>query len=278
MITKLKLALLAVPFLLLISCSGSSDTKKIASEVQEPQVAWDATNYIMYNEFLQCSAGPDYSQDALDEMVQAWRNLKLPESMLGAWGYSSLNDENEIVIDQWEISWISMEGAEKGWTEWLSNKNASIWSDKYASVLQCDNSTKKGFDFVFPNNPYTFGPSPENGSFLASFTSCTLNAGMSNEDLSNEIIKYNNWLNSIESKAVEGFYAYGIYFPKFVSVDEDFRYGNFFETLQTITDIDNAWVQSSEETSKLNQQVGSCSNPSLTNAQVFYDPADPDFS
>tara|TARA_Y100001970_G_scaffold71846_1_gene91223 strand:- start:1166 stop:2002 length:837 start_codon:yes stop_codon:yes gene_type:complete len=275
---KFKSVLAAVPLLLMISCSDQAEKMDSKTETVESDITWDATNYIFYNEFLQCSSGQDYSQDALDEMVKAWRDLELPKSMLGSWGYSSLNDNNEIIIDQWEISWASKETAEKGWEEWANNESAATWAEKYSSVLQCDSENRIGYDFVFPHNPYAFGPTPESGSFIASFSPCQLNEGMKEEDLSNEIIKYNNWLDTIDPGKITGFYAYGIYFPEDESGDEDFRYGNFFETLQTISDIDNAWEESPEQTSDLNQEITSCSNPVLSNGQVFYDPQDPNFS
>ena len=276
---KFKSVLAAGSLLLAISCSDQVE-KKMDSKIEtvESDITWDATNYIFYNEFLQCSSGQDYSQDALDEMIKAWRDLELPQSMLGSWGYSSLNDNNEILIDQWEISWASKEAAEEGWQEWANNESAATWVEKYNSVLQCDSENRIGYDFVFPHNPYAFGPTPESGSFIASFSPCQLNEGMEEEDLSNEIIKYNNWLDTIDPAKVNGFYAYGIYFPSDQSGDEDFRYGNFFETLQTISDIDNAWEESPEQTRDLNQEISSCNNPALSNGQVFYDPQDPNFS
>tara|TARA_Y100000816_G_C26057546_1_gene555057 strand:+ start:239 stop:1075 length:837 start_codon:yes stop_codon:yes gene_type:complete len=275
---KFKSALAAVPLLLMISCSNQEEKVDSSIETVEPDLAWDATNYIMYNEFLQCSSGQEYSQDALDEMLKAWRDLELPKSMLGAWGYSSLNENNEIIIDQWEISWVSKESAEKGWEDWANNESAANWIEKYTTVLRCDSENRTGYDFVFPYDPYAFGPTPEGGSFVASFTPCRLNAEMNEEDLSNEIIKYNNWLDTIDLSKINGFYAYGLYFPSDESGDEDFKYGNFFETLQTISDIDNAWEESPEKTSGLNQDISSCSNPVLSNGQVFYDPQDPNFS
>ena len=81
--TKFKTVLLSVPFLFVISCSNSD-------EVQESKVTWDATNYTMYNEFMQCTAGEDYSQEALDVMIDSWRSLGLSESLLGGWGYVCL--------------------------------------------------------------------------------------------------------------------------------------------------------------------------------------------
>ncbi len=74
-----KLAALTIPFFFLISCSDSND-------VQESKITWDATNYTMYNEFMQCTAGEDYSQEALDDMIDSWRGLGLSESLLGGWG------------------------------------------------------------------------------------------------------------------------------------------------------------------------------------------------
>ncbi|MDO7701500.1 MAG: hypothetical protein MUQ21_01015, partial [SAR86 cluster bacterium] len=53
-------ALLLSPVIFLISCGDMSETK-------EDTLAWDATNYTMYNEFMTCTAGDKYSQDALNE-------------------------------------------------------------------------------------------------------------------------------------------------------------------------------------------------------------------
>ncbi len=273
-----KIALIAVPFLFIISCSDSNEVKESENGAQESKLAWDATNYIMYNEFLQCSAGEGYSQEALDEMVKEWRTLDLPESMLGAWGYSSLNDENKIIINEWELSWSSQEDADLGWQEWSANESARAWSEKYAEVLQCDSDNRDGYEFMFPFDPYAFGPTPDTGSFVATFTPCTLNDGNTNEDLSNEIIKFNNLLGRIDPETVSNFYAYGIYFPLDDSVEEDFWYGNFFGTLEALSDIDNAWAQFDEEADNLNEQISSCGDPVLTNGQVFYDPTNPDFS
>ena len=74
--TKFKTVLLSVPFLFVISCSNSD-------EVQESKVTWDATNYTMYNEFMQCTAGEDYSQEALDAMIDSWRIIRILAWRLG---------------------------------------------------------------------------------------------------------------------------------------------------------------------------------------------------
>ena len=76
---NLKIFVLAVPFLILAACS----------KTQEPDtseaVSWDATNYVLFNEFMECVPGTDFSEEALDEMIAAWRDLGLSPDLLGAW-------------------------------------------------------------------------------------------------------------------------------------------------------------------------------------------------
>ena len=73
---NLKIFLVAVPFIILAACS----------KTQEPDTAevvnWDATNYVLYNEFMECVPGKDFSQEALDEMIAAWRDIGLSEDLL----------------------------------------------------------------------------------------------------------------------------------------------------------------------------------------------------
>ena len=62
-------ALLLSPVIFLISCADMSETK-------EDTLAWDATNYTMYNEFMTCTAGDKYSHcllytsDAADDSLR----------------------------------------------------------------------------------------------------------------------------------------------------------------------------------------------------------------
>ena len=266
-----KTALFAVPFFLLISCSDSN-------EVQEPKLAWDATNYTMYNEFMQCTAGEDYSQDNLDSMIKSWRALGLSESMLGGWGYQSVSPEESPHNNYWELSWSSKEVADAGWQEWAANEEADAWGERYSKVLQCDGENRDGYDFIFPYDPYAFGPSPEDGSFAASFSPCTLNEGMDQEDLSNALIKYNEWLDGIDQSAVSGFYAYGVYFPKDSSAEEDFWFGNFHENLETMNEGNSLWEATGGDVKIQLEAASTCGIPEVSNGQVFYDPTKPDFS
>ena len=122
-----KLALLAVPFLFIVSCSNSN-------EVQESKLAWDATNYTLYNEFMQCSAGEEYSQEALDSMIESWRGLGLSESLLGGWGYVSESPEKSSFNNYWELSWSSKKEADAAWEEWIANEDAIAWIEQSSGI------------------------------------------------------------------------------------------------------------------------------------------------
>ena len=269
--TKFKLALLSVPFLFVISCSQ-------LNEVQESKPAWDATNYTMYNEFMQCTAGEEYSQDALNNMIESWRDLGLSESLLGGWGYVSVSPEQSDFNNYWELSWSSKEEADAAWAEWIANEDAMAWSERSSKILQCDGENRDGYDFIFPYDPYAFGEAPEDGSFAAAFSPCTLNEGMGQEDLNQALISYNAWLDAIDQSQVSGFYAYGLYIPEDKTQAEDFWFGNFHENLATMTEGNELWEATGGDAKIELESVSTCGEPEVSNGQVFFDPAKPDFS
>ncbi|MDA9068178.1 hypothetical protein N9K42_00930 [Gammaproteobacteria bacterium] len=264
-------ALLLFPVIFLISCADMNETK-------EDALAWDATNSNMYNEFMTCTAGDKYTQEALNEAIASWRGIEKSESILGAWGYATVTDDDTSFNNWWELSWSSKEEADAGWQEWLASEEAAAWGEKYSSVLQCDGENREGYDFIFPYNPYAFGDTPEDGSFSASFSPCTLNEGKSQEDFSNALIQYNSWLDNIDQSQTSGFYAYGIYFPDDTSAEEDFWFANFYENLETMSDGNSLWEGTGGDAKVQMEAVSTCSAPEISNGQVFFDPSDPDFS
>ena len=270
--TNLKILALAVPFLILASCS----------KTQEPDtseaVSWDATNYVLFNEFMECVPGTDFSQEALDEMIAAWRDLGLSPDLLGAWGYAPASENNTLTNREWELSWSSQEAADLAWADWMGNSDAQEWSDKYESVMRCDGENRNGFEFVFPYDPYRFGQSPEDGSFAANFIACTLNEGQGQEELTNALIAYNNWLDGLNADAVGGFYAYGVYFPVDPESEVDYWYGNFHINMDGMQTGMGLWEDTGANTKAILESTGTCENPEIFQGQVFYDPNNPDFS
>ena len=269
---NLKIFLAIVPFIILAACS----------KTQEPDTAevvnWDATNYVLYNEFMECVPGKDFSQEALDEMIAAWRDLGLSQDLLGAWGYAPASEDNTLTNGEWELSWSSQEAADLAWAEWMANSDAEEWSEKYASVMQCDGENRNGFEFVFPYDPYRFGQNPEDGSFAANFMPCTLNEGQGQEEFSNALIAYNNWLDGLDMDAVGGFYAYGVYFPVDPESQADYWFGNFHINMDGMQTGMGLWDETGASTKEMLENTGTCANPEIFQGQVFYDPNNPDFS
>ena len=73
---------------------------------------------------MQCEAGENYSQEALDDMIKSWRDLGLSDSLLGGWGYVSVSPESSSFNNYWELSWSSKEEADAAWKEWILNEDA----------------------------------------------------------------------------------------------------------------------------------------------------------
>jgi hypothetical protein len=268
---KLKLALLTIPFLFVIACTVSED-------VEESSVAWDATNYTMFNEFMECSTGEDFSEELMVQMIADWRDIGLSDSLLGSWGYAPASENNTLTNREWELSWTSKEDADLAWSEWMASEDAKAWGDKYASVLQCDSENRNGYEFVFPYNPYNFGPTSKDGTFAANFMPCTLNDGMDQTSLSNGLIAYNNWLDALDSDAVGGFYAYGVYVPVDPESEFDYWFGNFHINMDGMTTGMALWDDTGGTAKEELENAGTCANPEIFQGQVFYDPANPDFS
>ena len=271
-----KIVLMAMPFLVLMSCSNNEDSTIDSTSAEK--IAWDATNYVLYNEFMQCSAGENYSQAALEEAISAWRGIDKPDSMLGAWGYATVTEDNGSFNNWWELSWSSKEDADAGWEEWLQSEEGAAWGEKYSSVLQCDGENREGYDFIFPYDPYAFGETPDDGSFAASFSPCTLNEGKSQEDFSNALILYNAWLDNVDQSQTNGFYAYGIYFPDDLAAEEDFWFANFHENLETMSEGNALWEETGGDAKVQMEAASTCLAPEISNGQVFFDPNDPNFS
>ena len=225
-----KIFLMAIPFMVIMSCSNGEEPN-IDTSIDE-SVAWDATNYTMYNEFMQCTAGEEYSQDALDSMIKSWRDLGLSESLLGGWGYVSVSPEQSDFNNYWELSWSSKEEADAAWAQWIANEDAMAWSEGSSKILQCDGENRDGYDFIFPYDPYAFGEAPEDGSFAAAFSPCTLNEGMGQEDLNQALISYNAWLDAIDQSQVSGFMHMDFIFQKIKLKQKIFGLEIFMKILQ----------------------------------------------
>jgi hypothetical protein len=272
-----KQALLVLP-LIIISCSNSDPNVNKTDNVIEEKVSYNQVGEFFYNEFMECKTGPDYSKDTLAQMMSEWREMGLSTDLLGSWSYSpALQDSGlEEGLLQWELQWTSKEAADSAWSDWQQDEDAQQWSDKYQSVLQCNEGNRSPWTFIFPYDPEAFGEFDKAGYFASSFSACNFNEGKSNEDLKLSIALYSSWLDSLEKNI--GTYSYGLYFPAFQTNEVDFWFGNFHESFQTMEEGNLLWENSGADAKKSLESTATCQTANLFNSQVSYDPSNPNFS
>lgn len=166
-----------LPLVFIVSCS-MEDTSSNSENTLE-----DRLSNIYYTEFMPCTSGPDYSAENLTKMIAEWQKLLTNENLQGVWGYAPAADTNSVPnTGWWEVQWASKELADEAWSEWVQNKEANEWNEKYASVLQCDGEARNGFNSVFPIASSQYSELPDSGYFYSEVHLCELSDGSSQEE------------------------------------------------------------------------------------------------
>ena len=274
--------LIGTACLVLAACSGNDDEVSIVAATSSEagaELAWDAVDNVFYNEFIPCTAGPDFSQATVDEMVGEWRANGLHLDLLGAWGYAPASEDNQFDNGWWELGWASQAEADAAWSQWAEMDNAAAWATKYEDVMVCDGEGRFGWDFKFYRAPDSFGPTPESGEFASAFMACSFNEGKGFDDLNASISMYNTWLDSLDADSVN-FYAYGIYSARAGTDTDgvDYFWGNFHESFDSMKAGSEGFEATGGDVMAAFGEVATCRNADVYNSKVFYDPTNPDFS
>ena len=96
--TKGLLSIFAIIFI--TSCSDSMDD----GDVQQT---------VFFNQFIPCTAGPDYSEDNMRKFVADWNVLVAEyDQMVWAGGLAPASGQQN---GWWELQWTSQEASEKAW-------------------------------------------------------------------------------------------------------------------------------------------------------------------
>ena len=263
-----------IPFVLLvlISCSEMSQN--------DVNPSWQDVGVSFYNEVLECNAGPKYSLESLNQMLSEYRDLVNDENLLGAWGYAPTEENTRVDNGWWELQWTSKMAADAGWASWTSNEDASAWSVKYQEVLQCDAENRSSWMFVMGTDPTAFGDfNQDDPSFATAFIPCNLNDGKTPDDLEAALVKYNEWLDSLDKSVYDSAYTFGLYFPAFETNEIDYWWGNFHQTFEGMQQGNEAWEEpEAMDARSALEEVSTCGNPDLYNSQTIYDPLNPKLS
>ena len=118
-----------------VSCSNNETGISSDSDDQMEQT--------YFTEFMACKAGSDYSSENMTNMISEWQNLLTDEGLVGAWGYVPAVETNSRGDTLWwELQWTSQESADIAWSNWVQNKEASLWDEKYKTVLDCNGENR----------------------------------------------------------------------------------------------------------------------------------------
>jgi hypothetical protein len=194
----------------------------------------DLSKRTFYNEFMACTAGPDYSPTSMTEMIADWHKLISTEDLMGAWGYAPTSED--MSNGWWELQWTSKEAADTAWAAWLANEAAAEWTQKYSSVLQCNNEGRGKFTGVFPIEAEEFGALPSSGYFLAAAWLCKFNEGSGYTDAVAFLPGFTSAVRSSEGYA-----------------DTSYHFGNYFSVNNP--DADFLWVDFANSRESMDQAV-----------------------
>jgi len=264
-----KICTLLVALLVIANCTNNgSNTKE--------DVTFDLLGVKFYNEFFPCKGGKDYTPENVNKMMKAWRSQNISSDLLGAWGYAPASDKNAQENGWWELQWESKEKADAAWNNWNADKDAMAWSAEYESVIACDGEQRRGWEFQWHRDPYSFGEFPENGQFFSEAFVCKYNEGKSFADLKKSISKYNNWLDSAKNY---GAYAFGTYLSLQEDESVDFLWLNFHQSAESAAKGQANWLETGTEAAASIAETATCrATIDIYNSATLYDPARPQFS
>ena len=93
------------------------------------------------------------------------------------------------------------------------------------------------------------------------------------------LVKYNEWLDSLDKSVYDSAYTFGLYFPAFETNEIDYWWGNFHQTFEGMQQGNEAWEEpEAMDARSALEEVSTCGNPDLYNSQTIYDPLNPKLS
>lgn len=242
--------------LIIAGCSDNSMDQEGASA--------DSAPVTYYNQFMPCTAGPDYSPESMRKMIAEWNELEdMSDDLVWAGGYASKGDNNGQDNGWWELQWPSKEAADAAWEIWMASEEAQAWDKKNNSILACENSAVSSWTFTIPGP----GSIDFDYSYFATETHpCNLNDGKTSEDLMAVAEKYNNWVT--ENGNAEA-YFYGIYEALDDDAMFDFLWLNFHQSFEGLEAGNTNFVEKGADMQASFNEVASCRSPDVYDSYEF---------
>ena len=215
-----------------IGCSEST------SNLDANQAQFDLSEATFFNEFVTCSIGSKHTPEMMNAMISEWRELIDSDALVGAWIYLPASEGNTYPKNGWwELQWDSQDSAELAWDAWLNNDQVASWTEKYASVLDCDGPNRNAFEGVFPIETEEFGKFSDSGYFYSEVLLCNYVNGATSKNAKAFLESYTGAVRASEYEGTG--YHFGNYYAS-NNPDADFLWGDLLTQLIHMPKLENS--------------------------------------
>jgi len=230
----------------------------------------------VFNEFMACEKGPEYSSENLAKMIADWRAFPFSEELLGAFFHNPINEQNTFgPTAWWELEWTSKEAADGAWEQWSNNQEASGWSGKYSNVLVCNEEGRNSWDLIYPISVDLFGEPNDSGYFYSQYWSCNYTNDANRKDMENFIPTHKAFIEG--SDLEDTGYHYGVYFDRrsedasHSNVETSHLWAEWARSSQSMDVQNRNFANNGQSTFEVFNEIGECpENPDIYDSWVLY--------
>ena len=230
----------------------------------------------VFNEFMACEKGPEYSSENLAKMIADWRAFPFSEELLGAFFHNPINEQNTFgPTAWWELEWTSKEAADGAWEQWSNNQEASGWSGKYSNVLVCNEEGRNSWDLIYPISVDLFGEPNDSGYFFSQYWSCNYTNDANRKDMENFIPTHKAFIEG--SDLEDTGYHYGVYFDRrsedasHSNVETSHLWAEWARSSQSMDVQNRNFANNGQSTFEVFNEIGECpENPDIYDSWVLY--------
>ena len=230
----------------------------------------------VFNEFMACEKGSEYSSENLSKMIADWRAFPVSEELLGAFFHDPINEQNTFgPTAWWELEWTSKEAAEEAWGQWSENQEASDWSEKYSDVIVCNQEGRNSWDLIYPVSVDLFGKPNDSGYFYSQYWSCNYKNDANRGDMENFIPTHKAFIEG--SDLEDTGYHYGVYFDRrsedasHSDVETSHLWAEWARSAEAMDVQNRNFADNGQSTFEIFNEIGACpENPDIYDSWVLY--------
>ena len=230
----------------------------------------------VFNEFMACEKGSEYSSENLSKMIADWRAFPVSEELLGAFFHDPINEQNTFgPTAWWELEWTSKEAAEEAWGQWSENQEASDWSEKYSDVIFCNQEGRNSWDLIYPVSADLFGKPNGSGYFYSQYWSCNYKNDANRGDMENFIPTHKAFIEG--SDLEDTGYHYGVYFDRrsedasHSDVETSHLWAEWARSAEAMDVQNRNFADNGQSTFEIFNEIGACpENPDIYDSWVLY--------